>query len=754
LFHHEHCITKIVQTEEDLIELRNKMIRAKYYFFDTEASGLRVRHQGEVLITGFTIAFEDEIDTRVFYVPLRHEFEGVYDPAHITEELMSKLNLKPNDFPSFDIDSQDELVAGGHYWENVDEELFLFYCKGELESGSHHLIAHNISFDLHVLANMGIKINKLIPTNNYDDTMVMNHTFNEEAEKKLEKIIEKIYGIKKVDYNDVVATVTNDEKKSLGLSASKKATFPLVQIPIGAQYSSEDVWYMKNHYPDIIESLKEDEQWDLYRKLRIPFLRSLWKMERRGIKIDLVKIKDMEVKAKIELDKMKYDMFEIIGDCEINLNSGQQMAELLYGHKKKMKDKANGGYKESFNEKYIALSFGFAVTHLTEGGKDKDKNLKAPQVNEDSLKEILKKEYTKGKDSRKLEGQKFVRILLKYNRLKKLNEGFILGIQEQIYKDGRVHPSFNQCGTESWRLSCSEPNIQQLPKPLEVPRKPKEIDDKEALKEMLIWYSKQMDEYNYWHVFEIRDLFIPDNGEDEVIISADYSNLEKRITAHMTEDEALVELLLNGYDMHGFVAKMIFAEELEGIHPNDVKKFRPDLRDIAKTVGFAIDYGGTEFTVAKNLDIEKSQARIYIDNYFEGFAQLADWGNNQKRFGRKYGYVQTILGHKRHVTGIRDDNMRIKSYYERICLNAPIQGSASDIVSLAQIAIDKDATLRLLGCSLRMQIHDELVAVVPRKYVHICMERIQYHMSHCLPQELIVPLFANADYGNTYAEAK
>lgn len=752
MFHFNYCKTKIVQTEDDLIELKKLMNKAKYYFFDTETSGLKVRLAGNSFTVGFTIAFEEELDERVFYVPLHHEFEGEYIPR-ITNELIANLKLDIMDFPYW-----DESIFYGE-WNNIDEGEFLSFAKKELESGKHFLIAHNIGFDFHPMANMGLDIEKIVPRSNFDDTMIMHHTFDEEGEKKLEKIVEHEYGVKKVDYNHVVATVTNEEKKSVGMKANQKATFQYVQIPIGAQYSAEDVWFMRNMYQDMIAKVKEDEQWDIYRKVRIPFCVSLWRMERRGARVDLVRIKEMEVLAKEALDAMAYEMYEIIGDCEINFNSGQQMGELLYGHKKKLKEKT-GGYKESYNAKYVELSFKFPITYWTEGGKSKDKQLKNPQVNEDSLLAILEKDYNK--DKRKREGQDLVRILLKYNRLKKLYEGFIMGIQEQLYQDNKVHPSFNQCGTDSWRLSCSEPNLQQLPKPLEVPKEPRagdfnlsDVDSIADYKKAMKKYAKEKAEYDYWIRFEIRSLIIPDDdmGEEMVIISADYSNLEKRITAHMTEDSALVELLNNNYDGHGYNATKIFPEELDGVHPNDVKKVRPDLRQIAKTVGFAIDYGGTEFTVSKNLGISKEDARVLIDNYFEGFAGIAEWDDNQKRFGRKYGYVQTILGHKRHVGGLRSDNMKIKSYYERIVLNAPIQGSAGDIISLAQLNVDKDPVLRLLRCTLRIQIHDELVAVCPKKYVNICMDRLKYWMANSLPEPLIVPLYAEADWSTTYSGA-
>ena len=166
-----------------------------------------------------------------------------------------------------------------------------------------------------------------------------------------------------------------------------------------------------------------------------------------------------------------------------------------------------------------------------------------------------------------------------------------------------------------------------------------------------------------------------------------------------------------------------------------------------------MDYGGTEYTVSKNLGISKEKAREYIDKYFEGFSGLAEWDVNQKRFGRKYEFVYTLFGHKRHLSGIRDENMKIRSYCERLCLNSPIQGTASDIACYAQLLIDSDPILKHLGCTMRMQIHDEICVVVPKKYVLICRDRMLYHMSHCTPKPLIVPIIAEAEFGSTYADA-
>ena len=530
MFHNNLFELKIVQTKADLNELAEILRRAKFHFWDTETTGLRVRYPGEVFPVGFTFAVEDEVDERVFYIPVMHEFEGEYK-SHID---LAKLKLNPKDFPSF-----DESAWIGKEFYNMDYALVISTLKPILEMWNVNnagvtlitedsyvdcqpitpvRIAHNQSFDWHVIANCGIDIDKVANQLNFDDTMIMMHTRWEEEGKKLEKAVERLFGIKKTDYDDVVATVTSEEKKASGFkTANSKATFQYSQIPIGAQYSAEDVFFMKQFYPELIRELKQDEQYELYVENRRPFTKVLWNMERRGVKLDLQKVKEMQLIAEKELDALRGEMYGL-AEIEINIESGQQVAELLFGWRKQLKDKS-GGYKESCNEKILAKAFGFPVVSWTDGGKDKDKNLRAPQTNADSLEEILRKEY---KDKRKIKGQEFVRKLLQYNKLKKLHHTYMIGLQEEVYADGKIHCSFNQEGTDSWRLSSSNPNLQNLPRPLEKPKEPKAssfekgVDYANAMRK----YNKEKAEYDFWIQFEIRSLFLPEN-DDRIFLSFD-----------------------------------------------------------------------------------------------------------------------------------------------------------------------------------------------------------------------------------------
>jgi DNA polymerase I-like protein with 3'-5' exonuclease and polymerase domains len=392
--------------------------------------------------------------------------------------------------------------------------------------------------------------------------MLLFHTFNEEDEdkKKLEAIIAKVFGIRKTDYDDVVATVLPHEKRELGFkNVNQKALFHHVQIPIAALYSGEDVFYMKQLYPDLIEEVKKDEQYDLYEKMRKPFMRVLWKMERRGIRLDKKRCEEMNKLAGEELDKLKYQLFDLVG-TEFNVNSDQQVYEILFGHKKKMLDEKamralaeseglevgrgktkllESGvkkiYKESFDQNLIKRAYYFPVIEWTEGGKGKDRNLRAPKVGSDQLEAILKFDWTKPKailrkagfNLKKMsekerkqivkrweEGKEVIQLILRYSRLEKLKSTYMEGMLKLVYKDGKIHTSYNICGTDSWRLSSSEPNLQNLVRPLEKPKEPKRenYETEEAYEHEYDRYKKEKDEYDFWIRFEIRSLFIPDEG--------------------------------------------------------------------------------------------------------------------------------------------------------------------------------------------------------------------------------------------------
>lgn len=752
MFHQKYFNLSIVQ-EHSLDSFFALFEKAKMVYFDTETSGTSVRWTGKDYVVGYTFAFEDEISKDVFYVPVRHDFEGLYKENNRFRLIPPKF-FNPKYFPDF-----DKSKFEGEYY-NVDAYNFAQRLRLIMENGGKTYIAHNIDFDLHAIANEGISVVKVFNKNIIEDTMVMVHTIDETVEKNLEAVTKMIYGVEKSHYSDVIKTVTNDEKLSVGIKANANAAFMQVQIPIGGQYSAEDVWFMKQMFPQLIEGLKNEGMTDYYYKVRIPYLKVLWKMERKGFRIDTQLLEKMSKEAEVEIKNLEYKLYSLAG-VEFNPSSLQNLYELLFGFKKKavqlnesaqkaydeaaknlatkdklsykkqlMSERANVIFKESYNKDFVSRNFGFKVVEWTAGGQYAYEELKTPKVGKDELKKLKRQKVSE-------EAHKFIDCLTDYKKLVKLKSAFMDGLWDLIYEDGKVHCSFGLCGTDSFRLSCQQPNLQQLPHPLE---EPKEGEDRTY--------------FDFWDRFEIRKLFIADEGYS--VVAADYHALEKFLTAHLSQDKMLIKMMVENLDPHGTVATLVFPE-LKDVNPNDVKKIAPEKRQIAKKIGFAVDYGGTSIAVSKNLEISKEEAQGYIDKYFEGFSGLHAYDKAAVKFARENGYVKTLGGHKRHLWDINSEDMRVRSYLERVAVNVLSQGSAADAVAFAQIDLDNDTVLNSIGAYQVSSVHDEVVMMCPTEFAHLCQDRMKYIMSHCMPRRgihLTIPLEAETGEGKDYYTAK
>lgn len=468
---HQNYFNMVIVQEETLDYFFSLFQKAKQVFFDTETSGLAVRHTGKDYVVGYTFAFEDDVSKDVYYIPVRHVFEGTFAEEDRFKHLDSKfLKSFPNFFP--------KKFAGAYY--NVDAYEFAQKLKPIMESGGKEYIAHNISYDLHVIANEGVDIVYFFDRNVIQDTQVMVHTIDENVEKNLEAVTEMLFKVKKSHYSDTIKTVTKSEKLSQGMKASVNASFQHVQIPIGGQYSCEDVWFMKQMYPKLIQGLQDDGQYDMYVNYRIPFLKVLWKMERKGVKVDAKALDNMQVQASYEADNFKYRMYQLVG-IEFNPDSPQQLYEILFGFwtpKKAIKAEYVAKYEEEYaqardpyekqlirkyylsnpatseivytgNSELIGRNLGFTPIEWTDGGKGGD-DLKRPKTGSKVLEALLEQDVSE-------KAKQFIKELVNYKKLSKLISAFMIGLREQIYEDGKVHCNFNLCGTDSWRLSSSEP---------------------------------------------------------------------------------------------------------------------------------------------------------------------------------------------------------------------------------------------------------------------------------------------------------
>jgi len=305
--------------------------------------------------------------------------------------------------------------------------------------------------------------------------------------------------------------------------------------------------------------------------------------------------------------------------------------------------------------------------------------------------------------------------LLEYRKFAKLKSTYADALLERINpKTGRVHTSFSLAATTTGRLSSNEPNLQNIPIRTEEGR-------------------------------SIREVFIAEPGH--VLVAADYSQIELRLLAHIADVTALKEAFKNGADIHAMTASEVFGVPIEGMDPMVRRK--------AKAINFGVIYGISAFGLANQIDVSRSEAKVFIDAYFEKFPGILDYMDKMKLEAADKGYVETIFGRRAHFPTIRDKNPAMRQFAERQAINAPIQGAAADVIRRAMIRFPDAIKSARLDARMLLQVHDELVFEVPEAQADELIALTQKVMGQaCRPAlELSVPLEVDARAGSTWGEA-
>lgn len=302
-------------------------------------------------------------------------------------------------------------------------------------------------------------------------------------------------------------------------------------------------------------------------------------------------------------------------------------------------------------------------------------------------------------------------MILDYRGLKKLLSTYIDALPNLINPEtGKVHTSFNQTVAATGRLSSTNPNMQNIP-----------IRDARGK--------------------EIRKAFIPD--DNELFLSVDYSQIELRIMAHLSEDPTMIGAFLSGQDIHTATAAKIYKVPLEEVNS--------DMRRKAKTANFGIIYGISTFGLAERLTIPRGEAKLLIDGYFETYPGVKAYMDKAIAQAKEKGYVETIFGRKRYLNDINSQNSVVRGYAERNAINAPIQGSAADIIKVAMIRIQQQLEARGLQSKMMLQVHDELNFSVPAFELEAIKELVVSEMEKAIA--LRVPLIAECGVGTNWLEA-
>ncbi len=301
--------------------------------------------------------------------------------------------------------------------------------------------------------------------------------------------------------------------------------------------------------------------------------------------------------------------------------------------------------------------------------------------------------------------------LLKYRELEKLRSTYVDGYLPLIKRDGRIHTTFNQMAAATGRLSSEEPNLQNIP-----------VRSESGM--------------------TIRRAFIPEEGWTFIV--ADYSQIELRILAHLSEDEGLVEAFKSGQDIHTATSARVF-----GVEPELVT---PEMRRRAKVINFGLLYGMEAFGLAQRLDISRDEAAAQMDAYFSQFPNVKEFMDGMVTQARRNGYTATLFGRRRYLPELKSDNWRIRQMGERMALNAPVQGTAADVIKKAMIELESELVAAGMDTQMLLQIHDELILEAPPEEVEAAIDLTRRVMETVV--ELHVPLTVDINTGPNLAAVK
>lgn len=410
--------------------------------------------------------------------------------------------------------------------------------------------------------------------------------------------------------------------------------------------------------------LKEKEEYKLFNEVEMPLMRVLAEMEYEGVLVDKQMLDDYSISLNSKVSELTKDIYEL-AEMEFNINSTKQLGEVLF---EKLK---------------------LPVIKKTKSGYSTDS-------------EVLEK---------LLDDHPIVEKILEYRTMSKLRATYVDGMIPLINPETkRIHAKFNQTVTATGRISCTEPNLQNIPIRTELGR-------------------------------ELRKIFIAKEGY--TLLDADYSQVELRVLAHMSGDKTMIDAFNNDDDIHAITASQVFNVPLENV--------TKQMRSEAKAVNFGIVYGISDFGLATNINTSRKKAKIYIEKYFETYPKIKEYMDSSVANCKEKGYVETLWGRRRYVPEINSNNYNVRQFGERVAMNAPIQGTAADIIKVAMVNIEKELREKKLNSKLILQVHDELVIETKEDELEIVKELLVRNMQNVI--KLSVELRADANIGKTWYEA-
>jgi len=532
--------------------------------------------------------------------------------------------------------------------DTLDEILILDQIKPLVENPKIGFYGHNLKYDYHILKNYGIEIKNIC-----FDTILASYLLNPQNRRHgLDRLALEYFDKKKISYDEL----TKKEKKKVSLK-----DVPIEKV---SEYCCEDVDYTARLKKLFEKEIKKRKLEKLLENVELPLLPILAKMERAGIYVDAHNFTQLSEELKKEIHLLQEEIFKEVGK-EFNLNSPKQLSEILY----------------------------------------KDLGLPPPRkktTGYSTAADVLEK---------LAEISPLVAKILQYRGLQKLLTTYIDALPKQINPEtGRIHATFNQSITATGRLSCQDPNLQNIP------------IRSEGGQKLRRGFKPQQQEWSY--------------------LSSDYSQIELRLLAHFSSDPELLKAFNAGQDIHAHTASLVYNVPIE-----DVTK---KMRHSAKAVNFGILYGQGPYGLSKQLGISFREAADFIDTYFSKYKLVKPYLDKCIQQTQKKLMAVTLTGRQRPIPEINNKNPHVRAAAERLAINTPLQGTAADIIKMAMIEVEKEIEKLKLQGFMILQIHDELIFEIPDIEVDIFKKIVQNKMENII--NLSVPLLVDIQVGKNWGE--
>lgn len=520
--------------------------------------------------------------------------------------------------------------------------------KPLFENPNIHFSGHNIKYDLQLLENYGIQLASIS-----FDTMLASYLLSSHARQHtFDYLMQEHLGKTQKPISDIIGK----GKKAVSLSE----VFP-EEIFL---FFCDEVDSIRRLQIDLTKKLEERSFLSLLKTLDLPLLRVLAKMERRGIFLDKPYLAAMSKEVIAEIKRLELEIYELAGET-FNLNSPKQLSEILF------------------------TKMGIKPPRKTATGLSTDADVM----------ESLKAQYP-------IAGK-----ILEYRTVEKLRSTYIESLPAEVYsKTQRIHCTFNQTVAATGRLSCQDPNLQNIPIRSEIGRK-------------------------------IRQAFKPEK-EGWSYLAADYSQIELRLLAHLSEDPQLIHAFAKGEDIHTHTASLIFNVPLDQV--TKAQRYQ------AKAVNFGVIYGQQAYGLSQELGIEVKEAAAFIEMYFKQYPRVKQYLEESKQRVRETGKAVTEFGRERLIPEIHSKNGQIRALAERLAVNTPLQGTAADLIKQAMLDIDKALQEKGLKSYMILQVHDELIFEAPDEELPVLEPIVRRIMQEVL--KLKVPLIVDLIIGKNWAE--